>query len=122
MRTESPEILGNSRIQMAAMANDSRTLMRAQIVDALTSTKTWDDMNKKERKLCVDHLISESESETDLRRRLSELGVGCVAVKWSDVDPNDKTALEAQMLVKALGGPTAKNGALVMVNTMDDFD
>lgn len=120
--TKSTEILGNPDFQMAARANDAKNGLRAQIADALISTKTWGDMTKKERDLCVHHLVSESESEDDLRRRLAEIGVGYVAVSWQDVDPNDKTSLEAQMIVKALGGPIAKNGALVMVSTMDDFD
>lgn len=114
--------LGNSNFQMLARANEAKNRQRAQIADALISTKTWDDMTKKERDLCVHHLVSESESEDDLRRRLSEIGVGYVAVNWQDVNQSDKTSLEAQMIVKALGGPIAKNGALVMVNTMDDFD
>lgn len=122
MKTESPDILGNRDIQMAAKASDIKTKMRSQIADAIISTKTWTDMNKKERKLCIDHLVSESETEAELRKRLTEIGVGYVAIDWMDVDPNDKTSLEAQMLVKALGGPIAKNGAMVMVNTMDDFD
>ncbi len=120
--TTSPEILGNPIFQMAAKAQDAKVMMRAQIVDALISTKTWDDMSKKERDFCIHHLVSESESEEDLRRRLADLGVGYVAVNWSDIDPSDKTSLEAQMIVKALGGPIAKNGALVTVMSLYDFD
>jgi hypothetical protein len=120
--TNSPDILGNPDIQMAAMANDIKAKMRAQIADTLISTKMWGDMDKKERKLCIDHMIAESETEAELRQRLAEIGVGSVAVNWLDVDSNDTKAREAQMLVKALGGPIAKNGAMVMVSTMDDFD
>lgn len=120
--TKSPEILGNPDFQLAAKAQDAKSGLRAQIADALISTKTWSDMTKKERDLCVHHLVSESEREADLRQRLTEIGVGYVAVSWQDVDPSDKTSLEAQMIVKALGGPIAKNGALVMVSTLDDFD
>lgn len=120
--TKSPEILGNPDFQMMARLNDLKVEQRAQIADALISTKTWNDMSKKERKLCIDYLVSDSESEDELRRRLSEVGAGYVAVSWQDVDPNDKTSLEAQMIVKALGGPIAKNGAMVMISTMDDFD
>lgn len=122
MNTESLEILGNPGFQIAAKAEDAKTVLRAQIVDALISTKTWGDMTKKERDLCVHHLVSESESEANLRSRLAEIGVGYVAISWQDVDSNNKTSLEAQMIVKALGGPIALNGALVMVSTMDDFD
>lgn len=116
------EILNNPDVKLAALANDFKSGPRAQIADALMATKTWSDMDKKERELCIHHLISESENESELRQHFADLGVGYVAVSWSDVDQNDKTAREAQMLVKAMGGPIAKNGAMVMVNTMDDFD
>ena len=122
MKTESPDILGNPAIQMAARANDSKARMRAQIADTIISTKTWGDMNKKERKLCIDYAVSQSVNETELRVRLTEMDVGYVAIDWHDTDPNDKVALEAQMLIQALGGTIAKNGALVSVSTMDDFD
>ena len=122
MKTEFPDILGNPAIQMAARANDSKARMRAQIADAIISTKTWGDMNKKERKLCIDYAVSQSVNETELRVHLTEMDVGYVAIDWHDTDPNDKVALEAQMLIQALGGTTAKNGALVSVSTMDDFD
>lgn len=116
------DILGDPKFHMAAKANDAKNGLRAQIADAIISTKTWGDMNKQERKLCIDYLVSESETEAELRQRLTEIGVGYVAVSWQDVDPNDKRSLEAQMIVRALGGPVSKNGALVMVSTMDDFD
>jgi len=121
VNTQSPEILNNPDFQMAVKANDAKSGMRAQIADALISTKTWNDMDKKERKICIDHMVSESTTEAELRQRLTEIGVGYLAIAWQEVDPNDKTSLEAQMIVKALGGPIAKNGALVMVSTMDDF-
>jgi len=123
MPTEKPlDILGNSSVQMAAKHNELQDRQRAQIADALISTKTWSSMAKKERELCIHYLINESTSEADLRHRLAEIGVGYVAVSWQDVDQNDKTSREAQILVKALGGPIAKNGAMVMVDTIDDFN
>ena len=120
--TESPDILNNPTFQMAAKAQEMKGVMRAQIADVLISTKVWGNMTKQERKLCIDYLIGESESEDDLRRRLAEIGTGYVAVNWQNVDAANKTSLEAQMLVRALGGPIANNGAMVIVNTMDDFD
>lgn len=122
MNANSPDILGNPNFQLAAMANDAKSQMRAQIADAIISTKTWIDMNKQERKICLDYLVSDSETETELRHRLTEIGISYFAISWQDVDPNDKTSIEAQMIVKALGDPIAKNGAMVMVNTMDDFN
>jgi hypothetical protein len=98
-----------------------------QVVDAvvphLLQEKNWFEMNKTEREASLRYLVGQAESEESLRQSLSEVGVDDYMLSWSDVDPNDKTSLEAQALVKALGGLVAKSGALVSVDFWDyDFD
>ncbi|MCA9354298.1 MAG: hypothetical protein KC877_02135 [Candidatus Kaiserbacteria bacterium] len=96
-----------------------------QVVDAvvphLLETKGWYEMDETEREASLRYLVGQANSEESLRQSLSELGVYDYMLSWSDVDPNNKTSLEAQALVKALGGLVAKNGALVNIHFWD-FD
>ncbi len=116
------EILENPTIQAAVRAEQFKDGLRAILANSLMSTKTWSDMNKDERMCCVQHVVGQSETEAELQQKLSEeLGAGYCAIDWNDVDPSDKTALEAQALVKALGGLISKSGALVMIMTPDDM-
>lgn len=119
---QSPEILGNPLFQLAVKAEDAKTLLLAQIAAVLISTKKWIDMSEEERHLCVHYLVNKSESETDLRSRLTENCIDYVDINWKEVDPNDKKSLEVQMIFKALGGLVAKNGALVRVIILDGFE
>ena len=114
------EILNDPNIRALGRSQRVKNVLRADIVDQLMSIKTWPHMDADERKICIHGIVSQVESEDELRRRLTEeLGVGCCAINWSDVDENDKTSMEAQALLLALGGLVAKNGALVMVMTAD---
>jgi hypothetical protein len=118
---EMVEILNNPDMQMAAQAADSKSGLRAKLADLLMSTKTWSDMTANERKCCVHHVVSQSMTEDELREKLTEeLGVGYCAIEWGDVDPNDKTSREAQMIVKALGGMISMSGAMVMIMTAEE--
>jgi hypothetical protein len=117
----SVEILNNPTFQMAVRHEESKAGLRDQLANLLMTTKTWETMNEKERKLCVQSVVSQVSSELELSRRLNDIGLTDCAINWSDVDPNEKTALEAQMIVKALGGLVAKNGALVSIMTVEDM-
>ena len=115
------EILNNPMIQAAVMSEQIKGKLDSGLADQLISTKTWDEMSKNERKICVKHVVSQVESEQELRDRLrSDFGLGYVAINWHLSEPGDKTGDEARMLVAALGGLVAKNGALVMIRTADD--
>ena len=95
--------------------------MIADLADQLMSTKTYAAMTTIERKTCVRHIVSQVESKQELQERLQrDLGVGYCCISWHLSEPGDKTGDEARMLVKALGGLVAKNGALVMIMTPDD--
>lgn len=114
------DILNDPTIRMAIRGQQSKDELRAKLASLLISTKTWETMTANERKVCVQHIVTEVESELELSRRLNDLGCTDCAINWHDVDPSDKTGLEAQALVKALGGLVAKNGALVSVMTADE--
>ena len=115
------EVLNSPAIKAAIKFEQSKNGMRAQLASLFLSTKTWDTMSEAERKVCVHHIVSQSESELELSRRLNEIGCIDCAIRWSEIDLNDETSLEAQALVKALGGLVAKNGSLVMVMTAEDL-
>lgn len=114
------DVLNSPDVQAAVRLEKGKDALRAQLANLLTSTKTWETMNEKERKVCVQSIVSQVESELELSRRLNEIGCTDCAINWRDVDPNDQTGLEAQALVKALGGLVSKSGALVMVMTCED--
>jgi hypothetical protein len=115
------EILNNPTIKAAVMSQQIKGQLGSALADQLMSTKTWNDMTKNERKICIQHVVSQVESEEELRNRLqSDFALGYVAISWHLSEPGDKTGDEARMLVTALGGLVAKNGALVMIMTADD--
>jgi hypothetical protein len=116
----SPEILNDPTIQMVVALEQHKDKMVAGIAEQLMSVKTWGNMNEKERKICVRHIVLQASSEEVLRKLLTEeLGMGCCSINWYLPPDGDKTGLEAQMLVKALGGLISKNGAMVQIMTMD---
>ena len=110
------DVLNNSAVNGAI----KRYEMIDEVVDAVVphilQEKGWDEMNETEQKASLRYLVGQADSEESLQHSLSELGVEGYMLSWSDVDPDDKTSLEAQALVKALGGLVAKNGALVNVH------
>lgn len=114
------EVLNNPDIQRAVKAQESKDGLRAALAESLMSTKTWADMDERERKVCKFALVSDSETEDELRAKLTSIGIDYFEISWHQVDENDKTDLEARMFVKALGGLVSKSGALVMIMTMDD--
>ena len=116
----SPEILNNPTIQMAVAAEQHKDKMVTDLAEQLISTKTWSNMNDKEHQICVRHIVLQASSEEELRKLLTEeLGTGYCSINWHLPPDGDKTGQEAQMLVKALGGLISKNGAMVMIMTMD---
>lgn len=116
------EILNNPTVQRAIRAEQSKDGLRKVLAEALMSTKTWPNMISDERRVCVHHIVSQSETEEELHSRLTnELGLGHRSVSWMDVDQNNKVELEAQALLKALGGLLSKNGALVNIMTPDEI-
>ena len=114
-------VLNDPTLQLAALINESQRELKDRLAQLILATKSWNDMNEKERALSVEYLVRQSESEGDLSRRLDEAGCSMHAIQWMDVDPSNQTSLKAQMLVKALGGSVGKNGALVNVATCDDI-
>ena len=114
------EILNNPAIKNAVKFEQHKDGMIGKLAEVLMSTKTWHNMNADERRMCIRHIVNQAESEDDLRQRLrNELGLSCCAINWYLPAPGDKVGEEARMLVKALGGLVAKNGALVMIMTFD---
>ena len=114
------EILNNPTIKAAVMSQQMKGKLGSALADQLMSTKTWGDMNKNERKICIKHVVSQVESEQELRDRLqSDFSIGYVAINWHLSEPADKTGDETRMLVTALGGLVSKNGALVMIMMID---
>lgn len=114
------EILNNPTIKNAVKFEQYKDEMIGTLTEVLMSTKTWHNMNADERRMCIRHIVNQVESKDDLQQRLrNELGLGCCAINWHLPVPGDKTDEEARMLVKALGGLVAKNGALVMIMTFD---
>ena len=116
----SPEILNNPAFQRLSQAEELKNKMRAGIAQQLIASKKLSAMKLTEREVCIRYIVGESTSEVELRNRLCELGLEYFDVFWSDVNPTDKTSLEAQMIVKALGGLIAKTGAMVNVTTVDE--
>lgn len=115
------EILNDPHIKAAVKLEGYKDKMVADLADRLMSTKTYADMSANERKTCVRHVVSQVESEQELGDRLRrDLGLDYFCINWHLSEPGDKTGEEARMLVKALGGLIAKNGALVMIMTADD--
>ena len=112
------DILNNPDVAKAVAFEESKAGMIAQLAEVLMSTKVWRDMDKNEQRVCIRHIVSQAESEEDLRQRLAkELGVSHCAIDWHLPDPNNKTDQEALMLVKGLGGLVSKNGAMIAIMT-----
>ena len=117
---DSPDILNDPMIKLAATAHVYRAEMRARLADQVMSTKTWYDMNNKEQEICITHLVSQANTEEELRKLLfEELGVDYFEISWLDTPEDDKTAQEAKMLMQAIGGLVSKTGALVNIMTME---
>ena len=114
------DILGSEAVHAAIEHERLKDEFSAEIAEQLMTDKTWVDMSTNERGVCVRFIVSQVESEEKLRERLTELGAKYFSIQWSLSEPGDQTGQEARMLVKALGGLVAKNGALVMIMTPDE--
>ena len=116
------EILNNPHIRAAVAHETAKDKLVGDMAEQILSAKTWRDMTKNERKICVRYIVSQVESEAELRERLTkELNFGYCAINWHLSDAGDKTGDEARALVKALGGLVSKNGALVQIMTADEM-
>ncbi len=114
------EILNDPHIKAAVQLEGHKDRLVADLAEQIMSAKNWQHMTKDERKTCIRYIVSQVSSEEELRARLqSDFALGHVAINWHLSDAGDKTGDEARMLVKALGGLVAKNGALVMIMTSD---
>jgi hypothetical protein len=119
MNTPTPDIINNPSIRRLGQFEDQKRKMLSVIAEQLIMSKGWSQMSDKEQEVCMGHVVGLAENEADLRNRLCELGLEYFEVSWTDVDSGDKSSLEAQMLVKALGGLSSKNGAFVIVMTVE---
>jgi len=114
------DVLSSKAVQGAVANEQWKDEMVAGVAEWLMTNKSWVEMTKDERKACIRTSVSQVESEDELRERLAELGVEGFIINWHLSEPGDETGQEARMLVKALGGLVAKNGALVMIMTPDE--
>lgn len=115
-------ILNNPHVRAAVAHETAKDKLVGDMAEQLMSAKVWRDMSKNERKICVRYIVSQVESEDELRERLTdELNIGYCAISWHLSGDGDKTGDEARALVKAMGGLVAKNGALVQIMTVDDM-
>lgn len=108
------DFLNNPTLSAAARLERSRDIIVAEIADRITAIKTWQDMDMKERRICIRHTVSQAESEQDLEERLHcNLGLERFSINWHQWEPGSREGEEARMLAKALGYLVANSGALV---------
>lgn len=111
------EILGNPAIESAVAHQQTLIALAARPVEYLIDTVPWKDMTPDQRKMCIVYSVSQVESQEELERRLErDFGISA-CVSWHQPDPNDRSDMEAKMLVQALGGLISKSGAMVMIMT-----
>lgn len=115
------DILNNPEILAVIQARESADYVLRHAVDRLMTSKSWSEMTPNEREACVRRVVGQTEALTELHQMLDAIGCPFRAIAWTEVDPNDKVALEAQALVKALGGLVSKNGVLVSISTDEDL-
>ncbi len=116
------DILNNPLIKAVGRLQETRLAAFGNVVEVLMASKTWSEMTSRERQLCIRHIVAQVESKDELISQLrAQLGIKEAHVSWSMPNPNDQASLEARALVKAMGGPISKNGALVMVDTIEDL-
>ncbi len=116
------DILNNPLIKAVGRLQETRLAAFGSVVEVLMASKTWSEMTHQERRLCIRHIVAQVESKDELISQLrAQLGIKEAHVSWSMPNPNDQASLEARALVKAMGGPISKNGALVMVDTIEDL-
>ena len=101
-------------LAMSIIESAKRTKLIDLIGEIVVQRKTYEDMTDVEVKAAARHIISTSNSENEVRRRIQdELGYP------HDIDlhttiPDDATGREARELVRGLGGLVMKNGAMAM--------
>jgi hypothetical protein len=114
------DVLNNPDIKAAVLFEEVKNQLCSNLAEQLMGTKTWSNMNKKERDICLKHVVSQVESEQELTDRLrADFGITYAAINWYKPDDGDQTGQEALMFVQALGGLVSKNGAMVMIMTRD---
>lgn len=114
-------VLRDPVVQQHAIAAEILDAVLAPFAEMILAAKEWYAMDAEERAICIRHLVGMSESEARLSQWLDDMGCHQHMIQWMDVDPNDTTALEAQVLLRALGGLVAANGALVIVTADDEM-
>jgi hypothetical protein len=81
--------------------------------------KKWNDMDEKERTVCVRYCVHQAETEEDLRSRLHAIGLMHVLVTWYTPKACERNTEAARQIMHALGGLVSKSGAFVTVETVD---
>lgn len=116
------EIIGNPIIENAIQHQSVRAQLGGMAAERLIDSVPWGDMSPAQRKICIRHTVSQVETEHELQQRLqADFDIYDACINWYLPEEGDQTGKEAQMLVKALGGLIAKNGALVQIMTFDDL-
>ncbi len=115
------DILSNPHVCAAVAFETAKDDLIGLLAEKVMSTKMWSGMTADERELCLRHIVSQVESEGELRERLTKIGLEDCAVSWYLSPPGDKIGDEARVLVRAVGGLVSKNGALVMLMTSEDM-
>ena len=110
------DVLSNPVIVKAVNFEEKKDILRAMIAPKIISEKKWTEMMKDEKDLCMHYIVSSSNSKDEVENKLKDLGAGCCSIAWSDVDPDDQTSLEAQALIRSMGGLVSQNGALVNID------
>jgi hypothetical protein len=76
--------------------------------------KRFDDMTDAEWQQALRQIATTSSSETEIRRRVGALGYE-QSLAISSHLPTDQVGMEAQAIVRGLGGPIMASGAMVMI-------
>ena len=110
------EILKNPLILRAVACQELKDVAVEVLAKGLMSAKSWEEMAANEQRDCIRYIVGQVESRDELKLRLEDdLNLYSSEIDWSDPVPGDKTDEEARMLIKAMGGLVAKNGATVTI-------
>ncbi len=102
------------RLASVVVAGVRRSKLVSKIAAVIIERKTYDTMNDKEIEVAARHIIQDSVTEDEVRRRLrEELGYR-YNVALSITLPTDDVGRGARELVRGIGGLVMKNGAMVM--------
>lgn len=123
MDTKKPiNILDNPDISRRNGHLDELYAAAAPLAKILISKGNWSGLSEFEKRIYLQHLVSISENEAELRAHLKKAKIEHrFSVDWKDVDENNTRDLEARALFKAMEGFISKNGAMVTLQDFHDF-